>query len=255
MGRPVRRCRLTPRRSPARDVPVVGRKPMRQRTTQTKGGGRAAKFQLTRRRNRIIMRSSPYAVALAAHTGQRPAAECGCCRPIDPIGAFPVPFADGVSDRQLQPAAAQERRFAFFGVMMKGIYIAGGWPQIVIDSQSEFWDLPDQEKLSLLIQMRSNARGTIALMEYAAEAFTVDPETNWIGPKKVVYRRDGPYCRYCGQECSADLTIDHIIPSSSGGPDTLENMVIACRSCNSKKGARTPEEANMILHPLNGRHP
>jgi len=44
--------------SAARAAPVVGRKPVRQRTTQAEGGGRAAKFQLTRRRIRVIMRLS-----------------------------------------------------------------------------------------------------------------------------------------------------------------------------------------------------
>src|SRR5690606_20481977 len=43
-------------------------------------------------------------------------------------------------------------------------------------------------------------------------------------------------CAYCGER--KHLTIDHLIPRKIGGADTGENMVWACRSCNSSKGAR-----------------
>lgn len=44
-------------------------------------------------------------------------------------------------------------------------------------------------------------------------------------------------CAYCGKK-SARLTKDHIIPISQGDPQTvdrIENIVPACRSCNSRK--------------------
>jgi hypothetical protein len=37
-------------------------------------------------------------------------------------------------------------------------------------------------------------------------------------------------------------TTDHRLPVSRGGTDALENLVLACRSCNSAKGAKTVEE-------------
>lgn len=43
-------------------------------------------------------------------------------------------------------------------------------------------------------------------------------------------------CIYCGSE--SDLTWDHLIPASEGGPDVISNQVPACQSCNSSKGAR-----------------
>ncbi len=56
----------------------------------------------------------------------------------------------------------------------------------------------------------------------------------------------GYRCAYCGRP-SHDLTPDHITPLSRGGHNTLSNIVPACRTCNSRKGARTPEEADMGL--------
>ena len=64
--------------------------------------------------------------------------------------------------------------------------------------------------------------------------------------KRNVLVRDGFRCAYCGN--SRDwLSIDHIIPRSRGGKTTFENCVAACKSCNLKKGGRTPNEAAMYL--------
>jgi len=41
-------------------------------------------------------------------------------------------------------------------------------------------------------------------------------------------------CAYCGRQLEK-LTIDHIVPLSRGGAHTKENVVPACRSCNSSK--------------------
>jgi 5-methylcytosine-specific restriction endonuclease McrA len=38
------------------------------------------------------------------------------------------------------------------------------------------------------------------------------------------------------------LTKDHKIPRRHGGPDTLDNLVSACRSCNQRKGTKTYSE-------------
>lgn len=63
--------------------------------------------------------------------------------------------------------------------------------------------------------------------------------------RKRIYSRDKNQCGYCGTK--KNLTIDHIIPRSRGGGNTWENLVTCCSNCNTKKGDRTPEEANMKL--------
>lgn len=60
--------------------------------------------------------------------------------------------------------------------------------------------------------------------------------------------RDEHQCQYCSKRPPLrELNIDHILPRSRGGPDTWENLVTACRTCNLRKGWRTPEEAGMRL--------
>lgn len=50
----------------------------------------------------------------------------------------------------------------------------------------------------------------------------------------------GDRCAYCGS--TAKLTIDHRIPLFRGGSNTLDNLTLACRPCNSRKGVRTDVE-------------
>lgn len=64
----------------------------------------------------------------------------------------------------------------------------------------------------------------------------------------ALFARDKQLCLYCGKEYSKHiLTRDHVKPLSQGGRDKWENVVSACFRCNSKKGGRTPQQANMPL--------
>ncbi len=70
--------------------------------------------------------------------------------------------------------------------------------------------------------------------------------------RKNLFARDGYRCQYCNQtRPMSQLSLDHVVPRSQGGKTTWENVVCCCTSCNSKKGGRTPVEANMRLlsHP------
>ncbi len=63
-----------------------------------------------------------------------------------------------------------------------------------------------------------------------------------------VYARDGYKCQYCSKPCKMnELTYDHVVPKSQGGPTNWTNIVSCCYKCNSKKGGRTPEQAKMKL--------
>lgn len=48
-------------------------------------------------------------------------------------------------------------------------------------------------------------------------------------------------CHYCHKKLVAsEITMDHFIPLSKGGHHIAENIVAACRSCNSSKGSKVP---------------
>jgi hypothetical protein len=58
-------------------------------------------------------------------------------------------------------------------------------------------------------------------------------------PERVrheVWRRDQGQCVDCGSR--ERLEFDHIIPVSSGGPNTARNIELRCEPCNRKKAAK-----------------
>lgn len=63
--------------------------------------------------------------------------------------------------------------------------------------------------------------------------------------RAMIYKRDNDTCQYCG--ATTRLTIDHVIPRCRGGQDTWENLVVACSSCNTKKGNTLLEQTSMKL--------
>jgi len=46
----------------------------------------------------------------------------------------------------------------------------------------------------------------------------------------------GQICNYCGS--TEKLALDHIFPQKYGGQDDAENLIFACKTCNSSKGKK-----------------
>jgi 5-methylcytosine-specific restriction endonuclease McrA len=66
--------------------------------------------------------------------------------------------------------------------------------------------------------------------------------------RKNILARDHYMCQYCDTRLPAgELTLDHIIPESKGGPGTWDNLVACCRTCNRKKADMSLEECGMTL--------
>lgn len=56
-----------------------------------------------------------------------------------------------------------------------------------------------------------------------------------------LFARDMHVCAYCGEIFrTAELTRDHLMPTSKGGKDSWTNVVTACKSCNTLKGDLLP---------------
>lgn len=63
--------------------------------------------------------------------------------------------------------------------------------------------------------------------------------------RRNLFLRDDFECQYCGSK--KDLTTDHIVPRSKGGKTTWDNVVLACSSCNSKKGSKDLKDSGLHL--------
>lgn len=66
----------------------------------------------------------------------------------------------------------------------------------------------------------------------------------WITSERrlAIYLRDQMACLYCGRDlrdaAPSEITLDHLTPRSEGGTNVSENLVTACRACNSSRGAK-----------------
>lgn len=58
------------------------------------------------------------------------------------------------------------------------------------------------------------------------------------------YSRNNGYCEYCSRIVypKTKLSVDHVIPFNRGGVNTIENVALCCRSCNSKKRDNSLEQ-------------
>ena len=93
---------------------------------------------------------------------------------------------------------------------------------------------------------RVNVSSIIAVKHSRTSGYTkrtIPPLTN-----RELFLRDAHMCMYCGHQLhESELTRDHVTPMSRGGKDRWSNVVTACRSCNTRKGNRNPEQAQMPL--------
>ena len=51
--------------------------------------------------------------------------------------------------------------------------------------------------------------------------------------KREAFKKNNGKCVICNEKADS---LDHIIPFSKGGRETIENMQPMCKKCNSKKG-------------------
>ena len=98
------------------------------------------------------------------------------------------------------------------------------------------------KKLSRLRIIFATDGGQIRFLKFEGGDDSIRQE--WIDMRRrvapVVYKKYKARCYYCGSP--DNMTIDHVHPLSRGGSNNIENLVPACRSCNSRKQNKTVEE-------------
>ena len=60
--------------------------------------------------------------------------------------------------------------------------------------------------------------------------------------RRIVRDRADSRCEYCHADERWQFirfTIDHVVPQSAGGDDDEENLALACRNCNERRGNRS----------------
>ncbi len=115
--------------------------------------------------------------------------------------------------------------------------------------QQVLWSLGDH---NVLMRGGFNALGFRSKLNLApiiacdgiVKGYSVTPNLS----NAALFRRDDNFCMYCGEQfVSRELTRDHVIPLSQGGPNIWTNVVASCQRCNNHKGGKTPDQAGMPL--------
>jgi len=132
--------------------------------------------------------------------------------------------------------------------------IEAGLIEIYIVDQSQYIQHPNWEKYQTLRADRIQA-SRLPDPPNAVTAFKTLKEVDGATePLRVIIAKRDKGCRYCGEPFKSNtptkFIIEHVIPVKQGGKTNKENCVLACQSCNTIKGNRTPEEAKMPLLPI-----
>lgn len=90
------------------------------------------------------------------------------------------------------------------------------------------WMNSHREKMSHYAQLRRHRTANL-------------PHTLTIAEWREILNEYNHCCAYCGKP-GQRFTQEHKMPVSRGGGYTRENIVPACRSCNSQKHNKTPDE-------------
>ena len=89
---------------------------------------------------------------------------------------------------------------------------------------------------------------TVVLNNYVGQGKTKDP----CFTRRNIFLRDRFSCQYCKVHLPMkELTYDHVVPRSKGGPTSWDNIVTCCNKCNRRKASRALASIpDMQLSPL-----
>ena len=96
------------------------------------------------------------------------------------------------------------------------------------------------------------------VLTYLGKAWAVEYTDKWVNSatkkfklpctRKNVVVRDDYTCQYCNKRFhEKELTLDHVVPRSKGGPTEWENVVAACTKCNQIKANYYLKDAPVSL--------
>ena len=96
---------------------------------------------------------------------------------------------------------------------------------------------------------------------FKGKSWPIDPserrkpedQVDLTGYKHDLYFEQEAICVGCRRRYSFDIIqVDHIIPKSKGGGDTVGNLQLLCPTCNMLKGDRDMEHLRMKIRARNG---
>lgn len=113
---------------------------------------------------------------------------------------------------------------------------------LVLDAKAEV--VEEDEILVRSESTRMRAPLVVRLLRYVKVPYRRRAALNL----RSLLARDGNTCQYCLKHIAkGQASIDHVHPRSKGGEHSWENVVAACKPCNSRKGDRLLSELGWTL--------
>ena len=114
--------------------------------------------------------------------------------------------------------------------------------EVPIPEDDSEWYIAEEERISK--ERRAEEVAKVERRQHLRGKWISDAD------RVAIYVRDEYTCQLCGKKCIQDenmyhadnITLDHIMPYSKGGANTADNLRVACRSCNMKRGKRMDNE-------------
>lgn len=111
----------------------------------------------------------------------------------------------------------------------------------VLAYQAKYYESnTDRVKANVSAYRRANPEKKMHLENKRRASKFKNGGSHTLDDRLAKFARLGNVCYYC--HLDKPLTIDHDVPLSRGGTDNIENILPACRSCNSKKNHLTAAE-------------
>ena len=123
-----------------------------------------------------------------------------------------------------QPLSIVSSRRAIVLVLSERAELISAEADVLVRSEHLSIEMPSVIRLCRYVRLPTNRRAHLS--------------------RRAVLRRDQHSCAYCGSRAN---TVDHVVPRSRGGTHSWTNVVAACQSCNSRKGARLVDEIGWQL--------
>jgi 5-methylcytosine-specific restriction endonuclease McrA len=136
--------------------------------------------------------------------------------------------------------------------MLKTLLLNSGYEVLSFINERKAFKLLFKDKVEVIASWNNKVKWINGYIDHPSVLILKDNvRRNFIRytfSRSALIKRDNSTCQYCGKKLlPSQITVDHIIPKSQGGPTSFINCVVSCFPCNSKKANLPPDKVGMKL--------
>lgn len=111
----------------------------------------------------------------------------------------------------------------------------------ILKRNKEYHERNVDERKVYLREWRRNNKDKMAEYYHRRRSLAIKNGNNTLTSKQIKeLMNNHPYCEYCSVK--ENLAVEHIVPLSRGGTNSIDNVTVACKLCNSSKSTKLLSE-------------